>query len=49
MDVSEAVLTRRSVRAFTGLAIGYRESDEAANIWERERVPLEDHIKFVGF
>jgi len=34
---------------FTGLAIGYRESDEAANIWERERVPLEDHIKFVGF
>jgi nitroreductase len=34
---------------FTGLAIGYRDEDDAVNTWERDRVPLDDQTKWLGF
>ncbi len=34
---------------FTGLAIGYRDLDEPVNTWERERVPLDESIRWLGF
>ena len=34
---------------FCGMAIGYRDPDAPVNNFERERVPLEEHVKFIGF
>ncbi len=34
---------------FCGMAIGYRDPEAPVNNFERERVALEDHVKFVGF
>jgi nitroreductase len=34
---------------FCGLAIGWREPESPANNFERERVPLEEHVTFLGF
>lgn len=34
---------------FCGMAIGYRDADSPVNNFERERVPLEEHVKFIGF
>ena len=34
---------------FCGMAIGYRDPDAPVNNFERERVPLGDQVKFVGF
>ncbi|MBA3864689.1 MAG: nitroreductase [Erythrobacter sp.] len=34
---------------FCGMAIGYRDPDAPLNNFERERVPLEEQVKFIGF
>lgn len=34
---------------FCGLAIGYRKADDPVNGFERERVPLDEQVKFLGF
>ena len=34
---------------FCGMAIGYRDPDAPVNNFERERVPLAEHVKFIGF
>lgn len=34
---------------FCGMAIGYRDPDAPVNNFERQRVPLEEHVKFIGF
>jgi nitroreductase len=34
---------------FCGMAIGYRDPEAPVNNFERERVALEDHVKFIGF
>jgi len=34
---------------FCGMAIGYRDPDAPLNNFERERVPLDEHVKFLGF
>ena len=34
---------------FCGMAIGYRDPDAPLNNFERERVPLESQVKFIGF
>ena len=34
---------------FCGMAIGTRDPDAPVNNFERQRVPLEDHVKFIGF
>lgn len=34
---------------FCGMAIGYRDADAPVNNFERQRVPLEEHVKFIGF
>ena len=34
---------------FCGLAIGYRDPDAPVNNFERNRVPLDEQVKFVGF
>jgi nitroreductase len=34
---------------FTGLAIGHRAEDDAVNTWERDRAPLDEQIKWLGF
>ena len=34
---------------FCGMAIGYRDPDAPVNNFARERVPLEQQVKFVGF
>ncbi len=34
---------------FCGMAIGYRDEDAPINNFERERVALDDQVKFVGF
>ena len=34
---------------FCGMAIGYRDQDAPLNNFERERVPLDQHVKFLGF
>ena len=34
---------------FCGLAIGWRAPDAPVNDFDRERVPLEDHVTFQGF
>lgn len=38
-----------STLLFCGLSIGWREPDAAVNLFERERVPLEEHATFLGF
>ncbi len=37
------------VLLFCGLAIGWRDPEAAANLWERERVPLDEQVRFEGF
>jgi nitroreductase len=34
---------------FCGLAIGERDPDHPVNNFERERVPLDEHVRFAGF
>jgi nitroreductase len=34
---------------FCGMAIGYRDPDAPVNNFERQRVPLEEQMKFIGF
>lgn len=34
---------------FCGIAIGHRDADAKVNLWERPRVPLDDHVTFMGF
>jgi len=34
---------------FCGMAIGYRDPDAPLNNFERERVPLDEHVTFLGF
>ena len=34
---------------FCGLAIGYRDPDAPVNNFERERVPLDDQVRLLGF
>ncbi|MDT8280799.1 MAG: nitroreductase [Erythrobacter sp.] len=34
---------------FCGMAIGYRDPDAPVNNFERERVQLEEQVKFIGF
>ncbi len=34
---------------FCGMAIGYRDPDAPLNTFERERVPLDDHVSFHGW
>ena len=34
---------------FSGMAIGYRDPDAPLNNFERERVPLDEQVKFLGF
>ncbi|MEP0190552.1 MAG: nitroreductase [Erythrobacter sp.] len=34
---------------FCGMAIGYRDPDAPLNNFERERVPLDEHVSFHGF
>jgi nitroreductase len=34
---------------FCGLAIGYGRHEEAVNTFQRQRVPLDEQVKFVGF
>ncbi len=34
---------------FCGMAIGYRDAQAPLNNFERERVPLDEHVKFIGF
>ncbi|MEM8725769.1 MAG: nitroreductase family protein, partial [Pseudomonadota bacterium] len=34
---------------FCGMAIGYRDPDAPVNNFERERVPLDEHVRFLGF
>ncbi|MEE4315570.1 nitroreductase [Erythrobacter dokdonensis] len=34
---------------FCGMAIGYRDPDAPVNNFERERVPLEEQVKFIGW
>lgn len=34
---------------FCGMAIGYRDADAPVNNFERERVALDDQVKFLGF
>jgi nitroreductase len=34
---------------FCGMAIGYRDAEAPVNNFERERVALEDQVKFIGF
>lgn len=37
------------VMLFCGIAIGWRNDEHAVNNFERERVSLDDHIRFMGF
>jgi nitroreductase len=34
---------------FCGMAIGYRDAQAPLNNFERERVPLAEQVKFIGF
>jgi nitroreductase len=34
---------------FCGLAIGWRDDDAPVNHFKRERVPLDQQVKFIGF
>jgi hypothetical protein len=34
---------------FCGMAIGYRDPDAPLNNFERERVPLDEQVQFLGF
>jgi nitroreductase len=37
------------VLLFCGIAIGYRDATDSVNGFDRERVPLDEHISFLGF
>lgn len=37
------------VLLFCGLAIGYGDHRQPVNQFERERIPLEEHVQFLGF
>lgn len=34
---------------FCGIAIGYRDPDPPVNNFDRERIPLEEQVRFIGF
>ena len=34
---------------FCGMAIGYRDPEAPLNNFDRERVPLDDQVKFIGW
>ncbi|MEJ2408101.1 MAG: nitroreductase [Novosphingobium sp.] len=34
---------------FCGLSIGYRQADAPVNNFERERIPLDEQVRFLGF
>jgi hypothetical protein len=34
---------------FCGIAIGWRDESDAVNNFERPRVPLDEHVTFMGF
>jgi nitroreductase len=34
---------------FCGIAIGWRDAEDAVNNFERPRVPLDEHVTFMGF
>jgi hypothetical protein len=34
---------------FCGIAIGWRDESDSVNNFPRERVPLEEHVTFLGF
>ena len=36
-------------RFFCGMGIGYRDPDAPVNSFDRNRVPLEEHVRFEGF
>jgi nitroreductase len=42
-------LDHDSTMFFCGMAIGYRDPDAPVNTFERERVPLDEQVKFLGF
>lgn len=42
-------LDHESTMFFCGMAIGYRDPDMPVNTFERERVPLDEQVKFLGF
>ena len=58
MNVSEAIASRHSVRAFLdlpgefmlfcGLALGYKDESHAINGWRSERAPLDEFVEWHG-
>jgi nitroreductase len=34
---------------FCGMAIGYRDAEAPVNNFQRERVPLDEQVRFLGF
>lgn len=42
-------LDHESTMFFCGMAIGYRDPEAPVNNFERERVPLGEQVKFIGF
>ncbi|MHA6317033.1 nitroreductase [Altererythrobacter sp. CAU 1778] len=42
-------VSQETHRFFCGLAIGYRDESDPVNDFERSRVPLEEHVRFLGF
>lgn len=34
---------------YCGLSVGWRDPDAAVNGYERDRVPLDEHVRFIGF
>jgi nitroreductase len=42
-------LDHDSTMFFCGMAIGYRDPDAPVNTFERERVPLDQQVKFLGW
>ncbi|PKP94320.1 MAG: nitroreductase [Alphaproteobacteria bacterium HGW-Alphaproteobacteria-14] len=42
-------LDHERTMVFCGMAIGYRDPDAPVNNFERERVPLDEQVKFIGW
>jgi nitroreductase len=42
-------LEKERYMLFCGMAIGYRDPDAPVNNFERERVPLDQQVRFIGF
>ena len=42
-------LDHERIMFFCGMAIGYRDEDAPVNAYERERVPLDEHVRFLGW